>query len=208
MRGVAGEAVSYVKTPEGNANARSVYKIQDPKRFRVDFLAVKELPSTAMLLANGTTKREITLGEPVKSLAVGARSPVAQLPPSKMLERWPREFSRLMFLNLTDGADAWTPVLSALSRGEEGFRTSVEERTVPFRGKQVKSVRVRAVRNAEAAKRLGACEMEMVFDAERYLPVTVRVISSDTKGKPWQLQWSAGWNFNQKFHPEEFERVE
>lgn len=202
-----GEANTFVRTPEGRARAQSLFRIQDSRTFRADFIASGLIPKTGVVLSNGKEKRRVVASESTMTAKVGTPLKDAKLTPEQVLSKWPREFSRLMFLPLTDGVDSWTPLLTRLQKGEGGFKTVIEERTLISYGKPVKNYRVRAARSETAAKKLGKCEIEMVIDAQRFLPVTVRVVSTDAQGKPWEQQWSGGWGFNRKFSPSDFEKI-
>lgn len=205
LNGVYGEARTLILTAAGKGQHKSVIRIADAKHFHVDYFVGKEAPSSASLKSDGTTKASFSGKGVTDQTPVGTASADANLTDTELVEKWPYEFSRLMFRGLVDGKDAWKPVLMGLARGEGGFETTVEKRERKVGDKTVRNFRVLAVRKASSAKKLGECTIEMVFDADRKLPVTIRVDRKDAKGSPYRLHWSAGWNFNQKFDAKVFQ---
>lgn len=203
MKGIYGESVTSLKTPEGSGQVQSYYKVRDNKAFVVNFPIVRGVPTRGEVRADGKQRVVKETGAYSRPAPVGTPTVQTALNSREVVQRWPKEFGRLMFLNLTDGRDAWGPVLAGLGRGEGGFQTTVEERSMQWQGRTVRNYRVRAVRSAEAAKRLGPCEMEMVFDGERFLPVTVRVDMKDPNGQPWRIEWSGAWSWTRPIDPKE-----
>lgn len=205
MKGVEGKSRTVLKTPAGNGMVQSDVKIQDGKTYVIQFPVIKDLPEAGEIRANGRVRAsrngEGKLG-PQKPVAT--KAPEAALPPAKIAANWPKEFPRLAFLGLTDGKDAWKPLLEQLTSGKAGFNTEISKRTMEYKKRQITSYRVVARRTPAAEKKLGPCEMEMVFDGMRYLPVTIRVNMTDPKGHEWKVLWQAGWNFQKTFKPAEF----
>ncbi|MBI5708552.1 MAG: hypothetical protein HZC36_16325 [Armatimonadetes bacterium] len=200
----------FIKTPAGQARAGAIHKIQDGKHFRLDYFNPKGLPENArgFILANGTQKRQITLKGDPKVVELNRPFADSKLKPSEIVQRWPLDFSRIMLLSLTDNVDPWSPLIEGLAKGEGGYKTSIEQRTMQYQGRTVNSYRVLAKRTDSQAKKLGACELEMVIDARRFLPVTIRVKSKDKAGKDWDQQWSAIWDFKKKFVKKDFEAIQ
>lgn len=205
LQGVYGEARTVIKTAAGSGQHKGVIRIADAKHFQVDYFVGKESPSSASLKSDGTTKASFSGKGVTDQAPVGTAGSDAKLTDKELVEKWPFEFSRLMFRGLVDGKDAWKPVLMGLARGESGFETTIEEREKKVGDKTVRNFRVLAVRSASSVKKLGECTIEMVFDADRKLPVTIRIDRKDANGNPYRLHWSAGWNFNQKFDAKVFQ---
>ncbi len=204
MAGVTGEALSVLRTPEASGSVRSIFRVRDSKVYRVDYVVVREQPTSGMIQSDGK-KRTIPNREGIgKSAAYDSKSPDARLTARQLVERWPSEFTRLMWRGLTDRTDPWAPLVGGLMRGDGGFKAIFEERVTAFQGQKLKNYRIRAVRSDQAAKTLGPCELEMVFDGRFSLPVTIRVTRKDPKGREWKMQWSAGFNFRQKVGADEF----
>jgi hypothetical protein len=208
MKGTYGEALTYLKTSGGTANATSTYMVQDRSHFRVDFVRFEDPPLRGFVLANGNQKRQLIMGKGGKSVGVKEPLPEAKLNASQLTQNWTRDFSRLMFLPLTDGVDAWSMVVPKIVAGTGGFKSTIEERVMKRNGKDVKSFRVRAIRAGTGAGKKGQCSLEMVVDAQFYLPVTVRVLSNDATGKALTQQWSCRWAFDAKFKPGDFEMID
>lgn len=200
----------FMKTPAGQARAGAIHKIQDSQHFRLDYFSPKGLPDNArgFILADGVRKRQITLGSDPKIVPIDKPLPDSGIKPAEVLQRWPQDFSRMMMLSLTDKVDPWSPLIQSLAKGEGGFKTTIEQRSLQYKGRTVNSYRVFAKRSDAMAKKLGACELEMVIDARRFLPVTIRVKSQDKSGRDWDQQWSAAWDFRKKFVKKDFESIQ
>jgi hypothetical protein len=207
MRDTFGESLMAVKTPEGNASVRLLYKIKDRQNFRVDHLIMDVVPSPGSVLADGAEKKVLGAKGFEWTGGVADPTPGARLSASRIAAQWPKDFTRLMFLGLTDGKDTWEGLARELASTDSGFEVDVEERQTNFRNQNWKNYRLHVKRSKAAAETLGPCEMEIVIDGKLYLPVTVRVIMEEPGGRPWHQQWSAGWNFDQSFQPEDFKRI-
>lgn len=205
LKSTEGETVATIKTPVGNGQVRGKVKVQSPQAYSIQYLVVDEMPALKEARSNGKLRAISTdqgafnnkkpAGTPLKSSVLSSR---------QLASNWHRDFPHLLFLGLTDKRDPWQPLLEELLSGRSGFETEVAERTLDFRGKKVSNFRVTAKRTAEMAKKLGPCEMEMVFDGQRFLPVTIRVNFEDPKDGKYQIVWQTGWNFQKSFKPEEF----
>lgn len=205
LKATYGKTISTIKTPTGTGQVTSEVKIQDNKHYSIQYMVIGVMPETGEVRADGT-RRAVTgpKGAFLERKPIFVPTPEASLSPSQISKSWPKKFPRLVFLGVTDGRDPWGPVIADLAAGKNGFKTEISERTMNHQGKQFRSVRLVAKRTATAAKTLGPCEIEMVFDGVRYLPVTMRVTTKLPKEGEYRVQWQSGWNFNQKFKPEDF----
>jgi hypothetical protein len=199
------EAVATIMTPTENGQVRNAIKVQDYKTFSIQTLRLEKEPGIFEIRADGSKKsftgRNGTF-EPAKP--IGSQSPETKLTGRQMVEQWPRAFPRLAFLSLTEGKDSWGPYLKELASGRSGFTAEISERTIPFRGQMWTNYRVIAKRTKEAAKKLGPCEVEIVLDGRRNLPVTIRSNFTDPNGGSWKVLWQTGWNFDQSFDAKDF----
>lgn len=208
MKATYGRTVATIKTPTGGGGTGQVtseIKVQDAKVYSIQYMVIGIMPETGEVRADGKRRAFTGPNGAIKDrLPISVPSPEAKLSSSQIASSWPKKFPRLAFLGLTDAKDPWMPVISDLVSGRSGFKAEVSERSIDFRGRKVRNYRITAKRNPAAAKELGPCEIEMVFDGTRYLPVTIRVISTVPKEGEYKIQWQSGWNFNQKFRPEDF----
>jgi len=205
LRATYGKTISTIKTPIGTGQVTSEIKIQDNKTYSIQFPVVGTMPETGEIRSDGKRRAFTGPNGAFKDrFPINVPSPEAKLGTSQISSSWPKRFPRLAFLGLTDAKDPWLPVISDLVSGKSGFKTEVSERISDFRGRKLRNYRIVAKRTAAAAKTLGPCEIEMVFDGVRYLPVTMRVNTKFPKEGEFKIQWQSGWNFNQKFKPEDF----
>lgn len=205
LQGIEGESVATIKTPTGNGQVIGKVKVQNDKSFSIQYLVVDKMPAIKEVRSNGRLKSTSTpQGAFTSKGPITAKAPEAKLTNTQLAENWPRKFPQLVFLGLTDGKDPWTPLIDELLSGRAGFKTEIAERTLNYQGKKWSNYRLTAKRTAAAAKKYGPCEMEMVFDGKRYLPVTIRVNFKDPKEGEYQILWQTGWNFQKKFEPAEF----
>jgi hypothetical protein len=204
MKDTYGEFTTNVETPEGTGFFEGKLKVQDNRTYFVDFVVIAAKPFSGTLAADGQ-QRVFRIDENISQpQSVTAPLPISKTDPRVMIQVWPEDFSRLAFQGLTEGRDAWEPVLNGLAKGLGGYKTTLEERKVTTGGKEYVSYRVLANRAADASKKVGASNLEIIIDAKRYLPVTIRAVGKDEKGGNWKVQWSARYRFGQRFEPQEF----
>ena len=205
LKATYGRSISTIKTPIGTGQVTSEIKIQDDKIYSIQFPVVGTMPETGEVRSDGKRRAFTGPNGAFKDrFPINVPSPEAKLSTNQISSSWPKRFPRLAFLGLTDAKDPWMPVISDLVSGKSGFKTEVSERTMESKGKKVRNFRIIAKRNPTAAKSLGPCEIEMVFDGVLYLPVTMRVNTKFPKEGEFKILWQSGWNFNQKFKPEDF----
>lgn len=205
LQGTEGETVATIKTPTGNGQVIGKVKVQDSKSFSVQYLIVDEMPALKEVRSNGKLKATSTdQGSFPNKGPISVKAPESRLNSAQLANDWPRKFPQLVFLGLTDGKDPWKPLLDELLSGRSGFKTEIAERTMDYKGRKISNFRLTAKRTEAAAKELGPCEMEMVFDGKRFLPVTIRVNFEDPAEGKYQILWQTGWNFLKRFKPEEF----
>lgn len=201
MRGVEGVAETTVETPEGRGQIRTTIAVRDNRNYRIEFPIVALVPDAGVMAANGTT-RSLRIGtKTTPPFPIDGKTGDADWNASQIARNWNRDFGRLIFRGLTEGRDALGPLIAEWSRPQSGFRVTTEERSREFRGRTVTNYRIRASRAARAGQ--GASEVEIVIDGERGLPVTIRSIWTDDRGREWRAQWSAGWNFERKIVDEQ-----
>jgi hypothetical protein len=206
MKGVHGKIVVTITTPAEHGRAEGEVRVKDGAAYDIDFPVVKKTVDGGKIKADGKTRliRSSAEGQADRK-PVSAPTPDAKLTPAELARQWPKRFPRLVFLGVTDGKDPWKPLVEELVSGRSGFQTEVGERVTPFRGQMVKNYRIVAKRTPEAAKKLGPCEMEMIFDAKYQMPVSIRVNLTDPKEGQYKILWQAGWNFGHKFKPGAFQ---
>lgn len=186
-----------VQTPEGQGFYRApsvVLRVIDEKRYRVDYVVFQQLPFSATL-SNDGKQRKVRLDNKIATLPPTAKLPAASaVRGDALVQLFETDFARLAFQGLTEGVDAWSPVLNGMGRGVLGYKTVVEERRMTYQGQNFLSYRVLATRKGAGNK---PCTFEIVVDGKKFLPVTIRNVRMDAKGKEWMAQWTASYRFNQ-----------
>lgn len=205
LKGIEGETVTTLTTPGGHGQVRGKLKIQNERAYSIQFPVVQMMPAMKEARSNGKVKAVSTdQGVFPRKSRIDASLLAGNVRSGKLAENWARYFPQLVFSSLTDGKDVWQPLFAELADGHSGFKAEISQRTLDFRERKVSNFRLTAKRNPEAAKRFGPCEMEMVFDGERFLPVTIRMNFKDPKEGEYKVLWQTAWNFDRKFDPKDF----
>lgn len=188
-----------VQTPEGQAWFKPpsvLLRIIDSKLYRVDYVVVQSIPFSASLVRN-QKERIFRLDTKVLKTSLTGKLPAAyKVTGNALVPLFETDYSRLAFQGLTEGVDAWVPVLTGMSKGVSGYKTTVEERRMKYRGQDFLSYRILATRGV-SDKKPGASTFEIVLDGKRFLPVTIRNVRRDSAGKEWMSQWTSSYVFNQ-----------
>jgi hypothetical protein len=193
-----------VQTSDGHGIYKGEIKVGSATRYKVDYVQIRPDPQNGVLLADGATRRSMLSGKVSPPLPLTQPFPDSSSNAATLVERFPNEFSRFMFQGATDGRDAWTPLITGWSQGMGGYAMKLQERKIVFNNRTFHNYRILLERTPAAAKKLGKSTVEVVFDASRYLPVTVRETRVDLKGKEWIIQWAGQYKFDQKFTAADF----
>lgn len=204
-KGVYGYYRMLAQTSEGRGMYTGEMRFQQPNVFKVNWVLIRPDPLNGVSVANGKTRQMLFDG--ALRPATAATKPFSNVStdPKTLVSKFSSEFPRLLFQGATDGKDAWLPLIAGWSKGMGGYKAIIQERSTTYQGKHFKSYRIKLDRNATAAKTLGASSVEIIFDGYRFLPTTVREVRTDTKGKPWMIQWSGQYKFDQKFKSDDFQ---
>lgn len=217
------ESSTLVGTPLGKGQYIDHATIGDRKKYKFAYVHIGDQPVTGTLVANGKQRvvrvedswtNPLPLDKPLPSDRDTSLSSFKEQPSSPMLapltttkpedvvERWPREFSRLAFQSLSEGKDAVGPAVKGWSSGLKGYRiAAVEKRQKKVEGRQYVSYRIIAKRDKKGG---GNSEIELVVDGYRFLPVTMRTNFDDEKGRNFSAMWSGSYKFNEKFVDKDF----
>lgn len=199
LTNTAADLIILVQTPEGQGYFTTPtldFRVMGGKLYRVDYVVLHEVPFSCST-ANDGKFRTVRVDEKIVQMATNHKLDATRLKGASLVRLFETDFPRIMFQGLTDGVDAWKPVLAALGAGLDGYKTTVEERTMKYQGQNFRHYRIHAQRAGAAVKTLGQSTFEIVIDASRNLPVTVRHVRVDPKGKTWAMMWTASYRFNQ-----------
>src|SRR5947209_1831396 len=109
-------ATMYVvtETPAGRGYLNQELKIQDNKHFNVNFVTMHLRPEHCMVVADGKSKREQIDGNWKAPVSFSKPLPDAAASGNELAKNWPLDFTRTMWLGLTDARDSWNPVVYGL----------------------------------------------------------------------------------------------
>lgn len=193
------------QTSEGRGIYEGELSFQRQNVFKVNWIFLKADPVAGIFLSDGKKRQVFFDGKLSPAMAVTKNFSGVTTDPAQLVARFPNEFPRFLFQGATDGKDPWVPLISAWARGAGGYKAVVQERNITYQNRKYKSFRIKLDRTAEAAKKLGKSTLEVVFDGTFFLPVTVRELREDLRGKSWVIQWAGNYSFNQKFKPTDFQ---
>lgn len=193
---------------KGQANGTVRAEIVNRSKFNIQYpTVVNGIPKIAAFRADGSRVHERTLtqakgsneGKVVWQLLRSAAKP-APKPGTALVQRLSTELSRTIFGGHIDGGTPFTTVVAALSKGMGGYKVRVEERSTKVGQRVIRNYSIIAERTPEAAAKLGGSRIDMVFDRDLYLPVTVRVTQkvagqAHTNGTMWTTHWHSGQTF-------------
>jgi hypothetical protein len=201
MKGVDGKFSSDWRSSEGTGQVDGLLRIQDRYRYRMDYVVHKAQPFSCSVAADGKRKF-VRSGEQVLTPVLASQqSKYAKLPIEMYADTFFDDYSRMMFQGLTDGVDAWTPMIASFK--QNGFTLKLEERRLSHMGREYLNYKLTGFRAKDPRKLKSNQRFEVVLDGTFWLPVTVTTSWKDAKGKPWDSQWSAGFAFGRKFKPED-----
>lgn len=174
--------------------------IKDAKTFRISYMKLDAgVPLTGMATADGTYTVQLKEGgmtTPRKLANTGAWDGKA------LVAGWPTNFAEHVFDGLAVRNGLWTALVQGWMSGAGGYRLSIEERVTPFQGRNVKNYRYVAERpTGQGGKNE---QVEVVVDGQIFLPVTIRTVGYDAKGRETKVQWSGDWKNNQILDPKLF----
>lgn len=205
MRDTQGRADISFQNYEGNGTMSAYYRIQDPSTYQLDLPNLIGMPVLSQITANGMLKQSFHGGKFTKAVKLDFRSFYSSIKTNELAMAWTTDFVPLMFRGLIDRNDGWQTLLTAFGDPKGNYTFTTQQRDMTYQGHVIRNYRFLINRKAAAAKKEGKLEMEIVVDGTRYIPVTVRVDATDTKGNVFRANWSAQWNFKQTFSPQQFE---
>lgn len=195
---------TYVQTPQGRGEFHQALEVKDASTFRVPFVVPLQDPTDGNVVANGSKK---IVGEGktwYPATTVSSPTRLSKESHDQMAEGWKTEFTRLMFQGLTDGRDAWGPVVQDWEEGVGGYQMAIEEKHTPFEGHEIIDYELHLSRAPQFASKLGKSEIIVEVDGYHYLPVSAWSDFTAPDGKHWKFSWSARYLFKQPTSPKDF----
>jgi len=193
-----------VETPLGRGFLNQELKIKDNKHYNINYVVLEDRPKHSMVTANGRQKQEQIDGKWQPAVSLAKPLPDASVPADKLASRWALDFTRTMWLGLTDSRDSWPAVVSQWLTGTGEYEITTQERHINYQGHDMVDYRIEADRKPAARPKLGSSTVQIVIDAQRHLPVTIVSDNTDSAGKNWKMTWTCHYDFQQKFGPKDF----
>jgi len=173
-------------TGEGELMGKVDIKVKDSSTFRVQYNMPKLKAEAGSLVGDGRRFAEKTeSGWKLRQKEGGSASP-------SELQRWPLEFTSMMFMPLTDSKVTWQPLFDSWQK--KGAK--VEERPQELNGKKKMLYRVILAEKDS--------QMEVILDGERMLPLTVRSDVPRKGGGRDRMMWTGQWAFGGSHQASDF----
>lgn len=202
LNGTAAETSMLVKNSAGTGQTSSKVQIQDTTHYSIEYIElVSGEPHTMIAKADGKRRGVLIASTFVKQGGWQAKAPLGgkgAIPTGpQLVAQWPTQFPRLVFAPLIESQQGFSAYLSALATKGTGYSIKSEKRVVPFNGRTFTSYRILAQQ--------GGTRIEMVFDGNFNLPVTIRASVHPKQGKPSEMLWGTQWRFHQSIPAKTFE---
>ncbi len=203
--GVYAEASMHVKSGAGAGQTQSRMEFQDAGHYALQYIELVDgRPQNSFARADGHG-RGLLAGATSKWVAQVPIGSVGAIPSgASLVEQWPTRFPRLLLSPVLDGKRPFSAYVEALSQGIGGYKLSADKRLLAAQGRLFTSYRIVVVRDANRSVKHAPTRVEMVFDADFRLPVTIRTHSESSNGGQVDLFWSCAWAFKKTFNPADF----
>ncbi|MBV6458602.1 MAG: hypothetical protein HONBIEJF_01734 [Fimbriimonadaceae bacterium] len=186
LKQLDGGGLLLLDIPEGKGEARTALKVVNPSKYMIQYNIVPTLSENHTLVADGEAKAEAFRQQWTNPMPIDAKGKAWEA--STIVERWPEEFQRIMFMPLADRQPVWEKLLTGLQRGDSGYRSKLEKQDFTWKGHTKPYYRVVATRPTDKA------EMEIFVDGVAFVPLTI-IVKREVEGKPHKVQWQAQWKF-------------
>lgn len=197
-------AQAVLQTTEGRGSAMVYANIGDRAKYRIQFLTLGPIPSQDEAVADGKQKQEKVSDKWTSAIPVAAPFPEAKESSADLANGFVRNFTRTIWLPLTDGKPIFQPVVDEWLKGTGGYNVTIQERSTPYKGYTLKSYRIQAERPPDAASKLGPGTIQITIDAIHMLPVTIFAQQGEQEGKSWKATWTSMYRFKQNLTAQDF----
>lgn len=207
LKGALGEGTFHaIMFDGGSGRAKFKNRIRDRKNYRVEFVRLdpkaKNIFSGQIVYSRNGIASLVTAGENPRPLAPG--KPLGFVPNAlSPVQAFPQYFQQLFFEPYVSGRSNFGPFVQGLLKGDGGYTVKMESRTMQGGGRVIPQVRLFATRTPSAAKKYGEATIEIVTDAGMFLPLQIRALMTDAKGRnarfEWQSMWSGPFRFDDKW---------
>ncbi len=121
----------------------------------------------------------------------------------------------MVYEPITHSKFSWPDTVSQWLSGDEGYQMEVDFRDIPLVARDPKTgadhtyhykdYRFKVTRSAAAAAMYGKSDIEVVIDAYKWLPKTIRSVYTNQAGtKTWKITWTCSYKFRQSLTDSDF----
>lgn len=121
-----------------------------------------------------------------------------------MVKAWPLHLQQLVWQSYVTGKGVFGPLMQGLVRGDGGYTIRMDQRTLQAEGRSYPQMRIFASRRPALVKKLGESSIEIVVDAQMWLPLQIRVIERLPNQPKSLYEWTTSWKGPQKFEDKYF----
>lgn len=188
-------SVSFDIPKVGKLTGKGRIGIENQKTYYADYFTPETKSAAIRVVSNGNERMELT---PTGWEKLSDVPGTATFNDEKTAE-WKSKFWTEMMDNYRLGRASWKPIMEAWQAGKAGYTSTIETKTITVSGAKHKIHRI-----ISKSKKDSDTEIEVVVDAEKYLPVAVRVVDKLPDGTVNKSMWSVIWAFGGKHDPKFF----
>lgn len=197
------DARVHLVVPQGRGDTTLLSKFGNPGFFHVQFTSFyKDHPANLTIISNGVKRVVIRNAVEKGQSKLVSETPysdqVTTLSGEKLVNLWPTSMTKYVLAYYRYGQKVYGPMVKSMLSGYGGYVVTAEKRTVAYQGHIITDYRILAKRKKADQKTLGWSEIEMIFDGQRYLPLTFRTRYLSPKDQAFELDWTSRWG-PQKF---------
>lgn len=190
-------SVSFDLPKVGKLTGKGKIGIENSNTFYADYFTPETKSAAIRIVSNGSKRMELTpKGWEALNPAPNTKDVTYN---DEETAKWKSEFWTEMMDGYRHGTATWKPIMEAWQSGKGGYSSTIESKTINVSGAKHKIHRI-----VSTSKQNSNTEIEVIVDADRYLPVAVRVIDKLPDGTVNKSMWSVIWAFGGKHDPKLF----
>lgn len=175
----------------------AVIKIRDKSKFNIEYYRPETMTALNRFVADG--KQRIKIAEGKRNPLPGFGDAKAKAFSAAEIDTWAQNFTERMFNPLTTDEATWDGLLAAWKKGVGGYTMQIESKKASPGGQVKPYFRVLA-----ETKEGKPTTVEVVIDANRFLPVAVKVVRKNKDGTERKQYWSGNWQFGGRHEDKSF----
>lgn len=194
QKAISGEINNTVEFGGGHGAMICYLALLDAGTYKVQYPVLVSKPSPTFqrytLMASGGKYAIVDSVEAPRGIR-----PLAELKnlESGSVNDWSVNFGRDLF-TIPAGGHPLAHLVALAQKPDSDLVVTVEEQNVAARGTVFPQKRLLITRKPSAVARKGALSIEVVVDADRMLPITVRSSIEPPKATPTRMFWTIRWN--------------